>query len=149
MRTSTRLIVAVGLMAALPVAVILAGGQPGPSPKTPGSTPVADGDKDRDADREAIRQSAREFNEAFARGDAKAVAAFWTASGEYQEEGGIDLRGRDTIEKAFTELFKDKAQGKVEVEIDSIRFPSRDTAIEEGFIRHTPDGPGLPSSTLY
>src|SRR5262249_53896578 len=47
------------------------------------------------------------------------------------------------------ELFKGKAQGKLEVEVHSIRFPSRDTAIEEGFLRHTPDGPGLPSSTLY
>ena len=77
------------------------------------------------------------------------VAAFWTANGEYLEEGGVELRSRDAIEKAFTELFKNQKPGKVEVEIQAIRFPSRDTAIEEGFLRQIPDGPGLPSSSLY
>jgi uncharacterized protein (TIGR02246 family) len=155
MRIRARATWAVCLLAALLAGVIVAGdGQSPPAraakqPDKAANEPAFGNDKERDADREAIRQSAREFNEAFAKGDAKAVAAFWTANGEYQEEGGIDLRGRDAIEKAFTELFKDKAHGKVEVEIHAIRFPSRDTAIEEGFLRHTPDGPGLPSSTLY
>jgi len=149
MRSSARLLVAIGLIAAAPVAVILAGGQTPPPAKTPASTTVGEGDKERDADREAIRQSARDFIEAYAKGDAKAVAASWTTNGEFQQEGGLDLRGRDAIEKAYSELFKDKTQGKVEVEILAIRFLSRDTAIEEGFLRQTPDGPGLPSSTLY
>jgi len=145
MHTRVRLILAVGLVATLPVAVMVAGGQS----KTSTRALEAEGDKERDADSAAIRQSAREFNEAFAKGDAKAVAAFWTAGGEYQGEGGIELRGRDAIEKAFTELFKNQKPGKVEVEIQAIRFPSRDTAIEEGFLRQIPDGPGLPSSSLY
>jgi uncharacterized protein (TIGR02246 family) len=143
MCTRVRLILAIGFVALLPVAVMVAGGQP----KSPAKAAEAEGDTD--ADRTAIRQSAREFNEAFAKGDAKAIAAFWTANGEYQDESGLELRGRDAIEKAFAELFKNQKPGKVEVDIHSIRFPSRDTAIEEGFLRHTPDGPGLPSSSVY
>jgi uncharacterized protein (TIGR02246 family) len=110
----------------------------------------ADGaDGARDADAEAIARSARDFDAAFGKGDAKAVAALWTEQGECEDANGDVVRGREAIEKAFAESFKDKKQGKLEVEIRSIRFPSRDTAIEEGLLRHTPDGPGLPSSTLY
>jgi uncharacterized protein (TIGR02246 family) len=145
MRTRVRLLLAVGLVAALPVAVMVADGQS----KTSTKESRAEGDQERKADNAAIRQSAREFNEAYSKGDAKAVAAFWTAAGEYQGEGGLELRGREAIEKAFAELFKNEKHGKVEVEIQAIRFPSRDTAIEEGFLRHIPDGPGLPSSSLY
>ena len=145
MLTRNRLLLAVGLVAILPVAVMLAGGQP---KKSTTASPEGAADKERDPDRDAIRQSAREYSQAFAKGDAKALANLWTANGEYQEDGGSALRGRDEIEKAFAELFKNRKPGKVEVDIYAIRFPSRDCAIEEGFLRVTPDL-GLPSSSLY
>ena len=111
------------------------------------SAPAAD--KARDADAEAITKSSVDFAAAFGKGDAKAIAAMWTDQAECHDADGSVIQGRDAIEKAFAELFKDKSQGKLEVDIHSIRFPSRDTAIEEGFLRHTPEGPGLPSSTMY
>jgi uncharacterized protein (TIGR02246 family) len=132
------LLLAAGVLAGVPVVLLLAG----PAP------PALKENTGRDADREAIRRSSQEFAEAFAKGDARAAAALWTANGECEEEGTL-LRGRAAIEKAFTEVFKDPSRGQIEVDIRSIRFPSRDTAIEEGFLRHTPNGPGLPSSTLY
>ena len=73
----------------------------------------------------------------------------WTEGAEYVDDDGTTLRGRAEIEKAFTELFKDKQRARLEVDVRSIRFPSKDVAIEEGILRHTPAGPGLPSSTLY
>jgi len=103
----------------------------------------------RDADVAAITKSSVDFAAAFAKGDAKAVAALWTEQGESEDANGDVAQGREAIEKAFAETFKDTAHGKLEVEIQSVRFPSRDSAIEEGFLRHTPAGPGLPSSTLY
>ena len=112
----------------------------------PATKPAEDG---RDADREAIRKSCEEYVAAFAKGDAPAVAAFWTEGAEYVTDGGVALRGRAEIEKALTELFKDKELAKLEVDVRSIRFPSRDMAIEEGIVRSIPDGPGLPSSTFY
>jgi hypothetical protein len=46
------------------------------------------------------------------------------------------IRGRADIEKAYTNLFaKDKARAEAEIEVTSIRFPSRDTAIEEGYFK--------------
>lgn len=105
-------------------------------------------DQERAADREAIRQTAREFADAFAKGDAKAAAAHWATQGEYQDEGEV-LRGRAAIERAFNAHFKEQPKGKIDVRIESIRFPSRDCAIEEGTLRQGGDGKELPSSTEY
>ena len=106
-------------------------------------------DSNRAADREAIRKSADEFAKAFAKGDAKAVAAQWAEMGEVHEASGEVIVGRAEIEKAFAEQFKDAPKGSIEVDIRSIRFPSRDTAVEDGFLRYTPREAGLPSSTVY
>lgn len=102
----------------------------------------------RDADREAIVQAGRDFAAAFEKGDAKGVAAFWTEQGEYESDDGTILRGRAEIEKAFAAHFKNRPAGKMEIEVGSIRFLSRDSAIEEGLSR-TISGTTLPDSTFY
>lgn len=122
-------------------------GQAPPADKS--AQPAAGGDTERAADRAAIHQAGEAFAAAFAKGDAKAVAALWTDAAEYVDEDGIRLEGRAAIEKAFAELFQDQRRAKLDVDVRSVRFPARDTAIEEGILRHTPDGPGLPSSTRY
>jgi uncharacterized protein (TIGR02246 family) len=113
-----------------------------------GQDATAPKDPARDADREAILQSGRDFKAAFEKGDAKAVAALWTEQGEYESEDGEVLRGRAAIEAAFAAHFKASPAGKSEVKVDSIRFPSRDTAIEEGLTCALAGG-GLPDSSRY
>lgn len=105
--------------------------------------------KENDADRKAIVEASRAFSQAFAKGDAKEVASHWTENGEYSDDRGADLRGRTAIERAFAAHFKTKAKSQVEVLIESIRFPSKDTAIEEGILRSGGDGPELPTSSFY
>src|SRR5262245_39787576 len=128
-------------------------GQPRASPPAsdgPAASKSAPADTDREADRESIRKAGEAFAAAFEKGDPKAVAALWTDAAEYVGEDGVTLRQRAQIEKAFTEAFKKGgSSAKVEVDVRSIRFPSRDMAIEEGFLRHIPNGPGLPSSSRY
>jgi uncharacterized protein (TIGR02246 family) len=98
---------------------------------------------------EAIRKSAGEFSQAFDKGDAKAIASMWAEHGEYQDDSGTILRGQDAIEKAYTEFFKEKPSGKIDVEIKSIRFLTPDVAVEEGILHETSDGRNLPSTSLY
>jgi uncharacterized protein (TIGR02246 family) len=144
MRNRASFMVTAGLLGILAVGPLGAGQGQAP----PGQGQAGE-DKERDADGEAIRKAAREFGDAFAKGDAKSLASHWTPQGEYEDERGEVLRGQADIEKAYAELFKDKSQGTIEIDVRSIRFPSRDSAIEEGFLRHTPSGAGLPASTLY
>lgn len=89
---------------------------------------------DRAADVAAVKKSTRSLARSLQSGDARAVAAHWTESGEYFAEDGTTLHGRSAIEAAYRAAFekkKTRVDGKVET--TSIRFPSRDTAIEEGF----------------
>jgi uncharacterized protein (TIGR02246 family) len=90
--------------------------------------------KDRPEDRAAIRAAMQSFVKAFESGDAKALAASWTAGGEYQREDGKTVRGRDALEKAFSQFFANSPKPKADLEPESIRFLSRDNAIEEGSV---------------
>ena len=96
--------------------------------------PPARGDDegaDRAADRAAVRARMQEFLKAVAKRDAREVAAFWTATGEYAR-AEMTLRGRSNIEKAYAEHFRKKQPGAATVESESIRFLSEDTAVQEG-----------------
>jgi uncharacterized protein (TIGR02246 family) len=88
------------------------------------------------ADTAAIKLAGQSFLKAYMAGDAKGMAAHWTENGEYFADDGTILRGRGDIEKAYAELFaKKKGNTQAEIEITSIRFPSKDTAIEEGYFK--------------
>jgi uncharacterized protein (TIGR02246 family) len=91
-----------------------------------------DKEPDRAADQAAVRTRAQEFLKALTKGDAKEVAAFWTATGEYVRGGDLTIRGRANIEKAYAEHLKEKQPGTVTLEDESIRFLSDDTAVQEG-----------------
>lgn len=110
---------------------------------------AADEDSDRAADREVLRAGARQFVKLFDKGDAKGLAGFWTATGEYQEEGGEVVRGQAAIEETFRAFFKENTEAKLEIHIESIRFLGKDCAVEEGLLRQIRAGSELPGSTQY
>jgi uncharacterized protein (TIGR02246 family) len=89
----------------------------------------------RHEDEAAIRKVSADFLKAVEKGDAKAVAAFWTEDGEYITEDGTTIRGRADLEAAYAKALAKNKKLKLEVNIESIRFPSKDTAIEEGYGR--------------
>jgi uncharacterized protein (TIGR02246 family) len=103
----------------------------------------------RGDDEAGIRKATAEFIQAVEKGDARAVAAFWTENGEYIEEDGTTIRGRDAIEAAYAKAFANKKNPKVEITVESIRFPSKDTAIEEGYARSYRGNPGHPTTSRY
>jgi uncharacterized protein (TIGR02246 family) len=110
-------------------------GQQPPPASAQGKKPKAPG-QENSADVLAIKKASQSFLKAFESGDARAVAAHWTENGEYFADDGAAFRGRTDIEKAYVELFgKEKIKIDADVEISSIRFPSKDTAIEEGYFK--------------
>lgn len=100
-------------------------------------------------EKEAIRKSSREYAEAFNKGDAKAIAAMWTENGEYRDEDGEPAVGRAAIEKLHAEFFKANPGVTIELLVKSIRFPSKDLAVEEGLVRQTRGTKEMPTSTSY
>src|SRR6516164_1648617 len=77
--------------------------------------------KDEAKDMDAIAKKAEAFIEAFHKGDAKAVAAFWTADGDYTDQTGKHLKGRAAIEKAFADHFAENKGLKLRINSDSLR----------------------------
>lgn len=80
----------------------------------------------------AITKTAEAFVEAFQKGDAKAVAAFWTPDGYYVDATGRVLQGRSAIEKAFENFFAENKGLKLPIEVASLKFPTPNTAVEDG-----------------
>jgi uncharacterized protein (TIGR02246 family) len=93
-------------------------------------------DPKREADKLAIDKLTREMVQAFDKRDATALAANWTAEGEFIRNDGTPIRGRAAVEKAYAEYFKTlKGKPKLEVQSDDLYFPSADTAVAEVTLR--------------
>jgi uncharacterized protein (TIGR02246 family) len=100
-------------------------------------------------DAAAVKKAGQSFLKAYLAGDAKAMAAHWTENGEYFTDDGTQVRGRAEIEKLYKDLYAKKSPpAEAEIEVTSIRFPSKDTAIEEGYfkVRHDKE---MPTASKY
>jgi uncharacterized protein (TIGR02246 family) len=102
----------------------------------------------RPADERAIRDAAQSLARAFEKGDATALASFFTEDGEYLDEGQEPVRGRAALAKAYGDFFAKRKELRVDLKTDNVRFLGRDTAVEEGtFTVYTKDSP--PNSSRY
>jgi uncharacterized protein (TIGR02246 family) len=99
----------------------------------------------RSDDRAAIRGALESLLKAFVARDPKALAAHWTAEGEYRPVAGAAVRGRDAIEKHFAGFFAGTPEVKADVKPESHRFLSSGTAVEEGSVsvRRGPAEPAI------
>ncbi|HVS38511.1 MAG TPA: SgcJ/EcaC family oxidoreductase [Gemmataceae bacterium] len=114
-----------------------------------GAWPAAAAPGDNAGEEAALKKRADAFTAAFDKGDAKAVAAFWTEDGDYVDETGKQMKGRAEIEKAFTEFFAENKGVKVQIHTESLRFVTPDVAVEDGVTSVAePDG-APPSRARY
>lgn len=104
---------------------------------------------DTDSQDAAVTKTAEAFVEAFNKGDAKAVSEFWTPDGDYVDEDARVLKGRKAIEGSFAKLFSNNKDLKLQIEVAARKFPTPDTAIEDGNSAViAPDG-RAPSRSRY
>jgi uncharacterized protein (TIGR02246 family) len=115
-----------------------------------GAWPVPAADVvDKAKEEAALLKNAEAFVEAFHKGDAKAVAAFWTADGDYTDITGRQFKGREAIEKAFKSLFAENKGLKLRIDIAALKFVTADVAIEDGTTSVIPPDGGPPSRARY
>jgi uncharacterized protein (TIGR02246 family) len=100
-------------------------------------------------DMEAIAKNGEAFIEAFHKGDAKALAAFWTEDGDFTDQTGRHVKGRAALEKAFQQMFSENEGLKLHTESDSLRFVTPDVAIEDGTTEVIPADGGPPTKARY
>ena len=84
------------------------------------------------ADLAQIAAVGEAYAKAFDKGDAKAVAAFWTPEGVYVDQTGKVFKGRSAIEAVFKPFFAENKGMKLRIDSDSLNFPAPGTAIEDG-----------------
>jgi uncharacterized protein (TIGR02246 family) len=97
-----------------------------------GSLAVALAEDKSTQDEIAIKRTIKSYVEAFNRGDAKALAAHWTINGTFIGPSGEEFVGRDKLEAALKNLFKQNKGIKLEVTPLAIYVESPNKAIEEG-----------------
>ncbi len=97
----------------------------------------------------ALAKNAEAFVEAFHKGDAKALAAFWAPDGDYTDQAGRHLKGRGAIEKAFAGFFTEHKGLKLRIDSASLRFVTPDVAIEDGTTAVIPPDGAPPSRVRY
>lgn len=99
-------------------------------------------------DEAAIRETVKAYVAAFNAGDAKALASYWAENCEFATPAGDLLQGREAVQEAFAEYFKENEAAKLEVTVDSVGVIGGSEAVEKGTSRVTrPDG--TVSETAY
>jgi uncharacterized protein (TIGR02246 family) len=81
------------------------------------------------AEESAVRQAGKDYLAALARGDAKAVADFWTADGTYTDESGRTVKARELLAKSTAS--GSMASPATNIGDSTVRFIAPDVAQED------------------
>ncbi len=111
-----------------------------------GKSPAVPEDKAKNLEGTGKGKRAQAFIAAFEKGDAKAVAAFWTKDGDYVDQIGRQIKGREAIEKLYTKFFAAQKGAKLSITVTSLKQVGADVALEDGITEVTP-ADGGPGST--
>jgi uncharacterized protein (TIGR02246 family) len=104
---------------------------------------------DSSGDLAAIRAASQAFVAAFNDADAKGVAALWIEGGDYTDEAGRTVTGREAIAQEYAAFFKANPGVKIRLAIDSLKLLSDSAAIEDGRAVLDPAPAGAPATSKY
>ncbi len=80
----------------------------------------------------AVIANDRAYEEAYAKGDVAAVAAFFAEDAEYTVDNGRTFSGRPAIEACLREAFRVNKGAKLSIHVDSVKPLSPDVVVERG-----------------
>jgi uncharacterized protein (TIGR02246 family) len=139
MKTRNRIVLALGLAAALAAGGLVAAGRLPADAK--------EGKAEEKEQPAGARRAA--FIAAFNRGDAKAVAAFWTPDATYVDQAGREYKGREAILQLYEKVFAARKGAKLTIHVTSAKQVSPDVALEDGVTEVTPAEGGLPTTARF
>ena len=90
----------------------------------------------------------RQYQEAYDRGDAKALASFYAEDVDYIDEDGAETKGRGEMEKLFTDYFQASPGGKITITVEEVKQLAPDVQVNRGVATVTARS-GLTNSTRY
>jgi uncharacterized protein (TIGR02246 family) len=139
MKTRDRLFLALGL-----AAVLAAGGF-----VATGRSPAGAGERKADEKEAPAKGRRAEFIAAFNKGDAHAVAAFWTPEATYVDQVGRESKGRAAIEQLYAKVFAARKGAKLAIHVTSTKQVSPDVVLEDGVTEVTPAEGGPPTTARF
>lgn len=96
---------------------------------------------------QAAEDQFRKYQEAYDRGNAKALASFYAEDVDYIDEAGVEVKGRGEIEKLFRENFQANPGAKIAITIEELK-PLASEVQNRGIATVTSTS-GLTESTRY
>ena len=100
-------------------------------------------------DESTIRANVETFVKAYNAHDAKAVGGLFSPEAQVIDEDGETTQGRDAIEKRVANTFAESPQGRIKLDVESIRFIGSALAIERGKSTVTPSPGGTADVSRY
>ncbi len=113
------------------------------------SQAVAQVPADRAGEERAIRSAVAGFADSVGRGDAKAVAAMFTESGEAIAADGQAIRGRKALEAHYASRFTASPGEKLEATVELVDFLAPGVARQDGRSKLIPAGGGEATAARY
>ncbi len=107
---------------------------------------AAESDQSTD-DEGAIRAAIASYIEAFNKGDAAAVAAHWSETGEWIDPEGTPIQGRDAILAEMKTYFAGDTKPQIELLDLSVQFLAPSVAVEQGTALVTRPGEAASESS--
>jgi uncharacterized protein (TIGR02246 family) len=80
----------------------------------------------------AVLAQAKAYEEAYAKGDVAALAAFFTEDAEYTSDDGSTFSGRPAIEACLRDAFRINRGAKLAIHVDSVKPITPEVAVEKG-----------------
>jgi uncharacterized protein (TIGR02246 family) len=96
----------------------------------------------------AVIANDRAYEAAYASGDAKALADFFTDDAEYTAEDGRRFKGRAEIEETIRAALLERKGGNLAINMESVRMLAPEVLLEKGTTTVTPND-GDVSESLY
>jgi uncharacterized protein (TIGR02246 family) len=89
------------------------------------------------------------FIEAFNKGDARALAAFWAPDATYVNQVGREYKGREAIEQLYEKVFAARKGAKLAIHVTSAKQLTPDVALEDGITEVTPAEGGHATAARF
>ena len=102
-----------------------------------------------DSDLKAMDAAGKAFVAAYNAKDATTLATMWTENADYKDDTGLDLHGRDAIQRAFAAQFAEHPDWKLELHVESSRLVTPTMATRDGIAVISPPPAGPPGPNRY
>lgn len=93
---------------------------------------IAQESADNSPEKTAIMAADRAYEAAYAKGDVKALADFFSDDAQYTSDDGQTFNGRAEIENSIQGAFKGNKGAKLAINLDSVRVLSPEVVLEKG-----------------